>query len=52
MVNNVVKQSEKKRKADDPPADLDLDEFNYDICDLDKELADFKEKLELSEDDE
>jgi len=52
MVNNAVKQSEKKRKADDPPADVDLDEFNYDICDLDKELADFKEKLELSDDDE
>ena len=31
MVNNAVKQSEKKRKADDPPADVDLDEFNYDI---------------------
>jgi len=52
MVDNAVKQSEKKRKADDPPAAVDLDEFNYDICDLDKELADFKEKLELSDDDE
>lgn len=45
MVDNAVKQSAKKRKAEDPPS---MDNFNYDMDDL-NDLPDF-DKLSVSSD--